>query len=379
MPTPSEPALPPSPPIEASSSRASFASCPPEDDRPYRAPREERIDSPAPRDTEGEHEDEDEQMASVRQEPTPDPEAEAESEVQGDADTQIQVRLPQTHEKGEHVEDTGADETGMLSSSATPDASAGGELDAAAAAQHSTGDPASSRPSTSDEPLYLSFPCDRDRHIPRTTSSFLRPGSKFKGTQQSDRQVYDVQVEIKDVDMAESFLCGYLRIQGLTDDHPTLTTFFEGEIIGPKHLFKTTHPSWGSTEKVDLQHWARFPAWRPLARSATRNPGTFTLKNYSEREHLFMRWKEYFLVPDHRVRSISGASFEGFYYICFNQVQGTVSGIYFHAKSEKYQQLELRHVDDRGCVPAMEFRYEYKMRPFLPVGPTFSSRKLFYD
>lgn len=48
-----------------------------------------------------------------------------------------------------------------------------------------------------------------------------------------------------------------------------------------------------------------------------------------------MRWKEYFLVPDHRVRTISGASFEGFYYICFNQVEGTVSGIYFHAKSEK--------------------------------------------
>jgi hypothetical protein len=49
-----------------------------------------------------------------------------------------------------------------------------------------------------------------------------------------------------------------------------------------------------------------------------------------------MRWKEYFLVPDHRVRTISGASFEGFYYICFNQVEGTVTGIYFHAKSEKY-------------------------------------------
>ena len=49
-----------------------------------------------------------------------------------------------------------------------------------------------------------------------------------------------------------------------------------------------------------------------------------------------MRWKEYFLVPDHRVRTITGASFEGFYYICFNQVEGTISGIYFHAKSEKY-------------------------------------------
>lgn len=81
------------------------------------------------------------------------------------------------------------------------------------------------------------------------------------------------------------------------------------------------------------------------------------------------------MVPDHRVRTISGASFEGFYYICFNQIQGTVSGIYFHAKSEKYvdiirpssnkysiltssrfQQLELKHVEDKGCFAAMEFR-----------------------
>lgn len=145
-----------------------------------------------------------------------------------------------------------------------------------------------------------------------------------------------------------------LRHSGLTDDHPTLTTFFEGEIIGPKHLFKTTHPSWGSSEKVDLQHWARFPAWRPLAKSA-KSPN-FTLKNYAQRDHVFMRWKEYFLVPDHRVRTITGASFEGFYYICFDQREGKVSGIYFHAKSEKYQQLELTHVRDGGCTGSVEFR-----------------------
>ena len=50
---------------------------------------------------------------------------------------------------------------------------------------------------------------------------------------------------------------------------------------------------------------------------------------------MFMRWKEKFLVPDHRVREISGASFEGFYYICFNQVLGTITGIYYHAKTDK--------------------------------------------
>ena len=188
---------------------------------------------------------------------------------------------------------------------------------------------------------------------PSYTSSFLRAGSKFRGTQQSDRQVYKVEVDIKHVDVNESFLCGYLRIEGwdlhkirfscvtytycfclgLTEDHPTLTTYFEGEIIGPKYTFQTKHESWGATDKTDMQHWARFPAWRPLAKQAKKPD--FHYKNSGQRENIFMRWKEYFLVPDHRVKEIHGASFEGFYYICFNQVMGTVSGVYFHAKSEK--------------------------------------------
>ncbi|KAL5002718.1 vacuolar import and degradation protein-domain-containing protein [Aspergillus recurvatus] len=200
----------------------------------------------------------------------------------------------------------------------------------------------------------LSYEFSNIRLLPNYTSSFLRPGSKFTGTQQSDRQVYNVDVEIKHVDMAESYLCGYLRIQGLTEDHPTLTTFFEGEIIGTKHTFKTRNESWGASEKTDMLHWARFPAWRPLAKQAKRSD--FTYWDFAERDHIFMRWKEHFLVPDHRVRTISGASFEGFYYICFNQVEGTVSGIYFHAKSEKYQQLDLKHVENHGCTPAIEFR-----------------------
>lgn len=141
---------------------------------------------------------------------------------------------------------------------------------------------------------------------------------------------------------------------GLTKDHPTLTTYFDGEIIGPKYTFQTRHPSWGATDKTDMQHWNRFPAWRQLGKQAKKPD--FHYKNFTQRENIFMRWKESFLVPDHRVREILGASFEGFYYICFNQISGDISGIYFHAKSEKYQQLELKHVDDRGCFPAIEFR-----------------------
>lgn len=200
----------------------------------------------------------------------------------------------------------------------------------------------------------LGYELTQTRLIPTSPSSFLRPGSRFTGTQQSVRQRYDVQVEIKYVDMRESFLCGYLKIQGLTDDHPTLTTYFEGEIIGSKYGFITQHPTWGVTDKIDLSHWAKFPAFRPFQKQA-RKTG-FVPMDLSNRENIFMRWKENFLVPDHRVRTINGASFEGFYYICFNQVRGEVNGIYFHSRSEKFQQLELKHVEDRGCFGAMEFR-----------------------
>ena len=122
-------------------------------------------------------------------------------------------------------------------------------------------------------------------------------------------------------------------VTGLTPEHATLTTFFEGEIIGPKYTFQTRHEDWGASDKEDMKHWARFPAWRPLAKQAKKPD--FHYKNSTNRENMFMRWKEKFLVPDHRVREINGASFEGFYYICFNQVLGTINGIYFHSSSSQ--------------------------------------------
>ncbi|KAK9430352.1 vacuolar import and degradation protein-domain-containing protein [Lipomyces doorenjongii] len=199
-----------------------------------------------------------------------------------------------------------------------------------------------------------SDPIHTRRAVATSSSSFLRSGSKFMGTQQSGRSTYEVHVELKHVDMAESFICGYLHIQGLTEDHPTLTTYFEGQMIGPKYSFITRRRDWGASEKTDIAHWARFPSWRPLAKQAKRPD--YCHVNFEQRDHIFMRWKECFLVPDHRVRDINGASFAGFYYICFNQLTGSISGLYFHQSSEKYQQLELSHVSDHGNYYSYEFR-----------------------
>ncbi|KAK9470052.1 vacuolar import and degradation protein-domain-containing protein [Dipodascopsis tothii] len=192
------------------------------------------------------------------------------------------------------------------------------------------------------------------RNPPYSSSTYLRSGSHFVGTQQSGRSTYEVHVELKHVDMRESFVCGYLHIQGLTEDHPTLTTYFEGQIIGPKYSFLTRRSDWGATEKTDVAHWARFPSWRPLAGEAKRPD--YCHNDFDQRDHIYMRWKECFLVPDHKIRNINGASFAGFYYICFSQLNGAISGLYYHASSEKYQQLELRHTPDKGSYYSYEFR-----------------------
>ena len=175
----------------------------------------------------------------------------------------------------------------------------------------------------------------------RCPSALFQNGSRYAGTQQSDRQIYNVEVTILTVDMEQCTMSGYLQICGLTPDHPTLTTFFTGEIIGgpdQKYSFRTKHPSWAASDKTDMTHWARFPAWRPLSQFAKADMNfnhPIDSSAWWQQEHIFMRWKEHFLVPDYKLRSIQGASFEGFYYICLNQIDGRISGIYFHSKSEK--------------------------------------------
>lgn len=96
-----------------------------------------------------------------------------------------------------------------------------------------------------------------------TRTCHLYPGSKFAGKQRSGSHSYDVVVDIKvwslvihlgnkrfegipslsplltllffslpiqHVNLAESTLCGYLHIKGLTEEYPELTTFFDAEV-----------------------------------------------------------------------------------------------------------------------------------------------------
>uniref|UniRef100_A0A182VV62 Vacuolar import and degradation protein n=1 Tax=Anopheles minimus TaxID=112268 RepID=A0A182VV62_9DIPT len=183
------------------------------------------------------------------------------------------------------------------------------------------------------------------------TKSLLYNGSKFRGSQKSKGNAYEVEVVLQHVDEANSYLCGYLKITGLTFEFPTLTTFFDGEIISRKYPFLTR--KWDADEDVDRKHFGKFAAFSEYQK--TFNSDDFDYDALAKSDYVFMRWKEHFLVPDHKITNINGASFAGFYYICFQKSQAVMEGYYYHRSSEWYQSLTLQHVSE-SCIQIYEFR-----------------------
>lgn len=182
--------------------------------------------------------------------------------------------------------------------------------------------------------------------------SLLYNGSKFEGSQRSKGNSYAVEVVLQHVDEENSYLCGYLKITGLTFEYPMLTTFFDGEIISKKYPFLTR--KWDADEDVDKKHWSKFSAFKNKYEK-TFNSDNFDYDSLAESDFVFMRWKEHFLVPDHTIKDINGASFAGFYYICFQKSKAEMEGYYYHRSSEWFQSLNLKHVPE-SCIQIYEFR-----------------------
>ncbi|XP_035471343.1 glucose-induced degradation protein 4 homolog [Scophthalmus maximus] len=194
-------------------------------------------------------------------------------------------------------------------------------------------------------------PAPISAHQPGAATSLLYSGSQFRGCQKSKGNSYDVEVALQHVTVEDSYLCGYLKIKGLTEEYPTLTTFFAGEIISQKRPFLTR--KWDADEDVDRKHWGQFQPFYKYAKSF--NSDDFDYEALDNSDYVFMRWKEQFLVPDHTIKDISGASFAGFYYICFQKSTATIEGYYYHRSSEWYQSLILNHVREHSMA-IYEFR-----------------------
>lgn len=211
---------------------------------------------------------------------------------------------------------------------------------------------------------YSSIPAPRLITEPSFTS-ILKPGAIFSGYQESGRQRYLVQVKLLNVNLNNSELSGLLTIHGLTESYPLITTFFNGEIIGPNYSFITGQDrnNWGSNLRNDIQHWSRFTPFRKLDidlfklnnNNISEQTKDTIAHKISSSGHIFMRWKEKYLYPDVEVTDIKGASFAGFYYVCLDEAMRTINGLYYHNRSDKFQQLILSFVNDDGVSSTFEY------------------------
>jgi hypothetical protein len=180
-----------------------------------------------------------------------------------------------------------------------------------------------------------------------TTNNHIHSNTNSTITNTNSEHSYNVYVQLQSVDLRQDYLCGYLTIEGLTELHPTLTTYFDGEIInGPtrRHSF-ATH-KWGADEGIDAHHWQKFAPFKAEmfkreAVSIRGMDGAFGEGRDKPSRYVFMRWKELFLVPDHRIRTVAGASYDGFYYVMYDAEEDRIEGYYYHDSSEKNQHLQL--------------------------------------
>ncbi|KAG7192557.1 uncharacterized protein KQ657_001656 [Scheffersomyces spartinae] len=246
-------------------------------------------------------------------------------------------------------------------------------------------------------------------------NAYLKPNAKYVGEQRSGRERYRIIVEFQLIDWQNLVVTGFLHITGLTEDHPEITTCFTGEIInnpffdaealrtGDHHdygsstssasayfstmnksySFLTENKSWGSYPRNDLEHWRRLTnCQHQVSDTVFKKELSNIIKGKLKQGVIYMRWKEEFLLPDSRIKSIRGASFEGFYYIALNtglggtshvhkssradfpfpdginnfvDQSGTITGLYYHKTSEKFQSLFLKYVEDYGSSGRFDF------------------------
>lgn len=163
----------------------------------------------------------------------------------------------------------------------------------------------------------------------------FKNNSKFKGTQRNAKRKYEVQVTMKIVDILEGYACGYMDTFGMIKENESITSFFEAEIIGPKHSHITA--KWEADKKIDMAHWSKLPGYNPDFVQVPTG-------NINSKDFLFMRWKESFLIPDHSQILVNG-SLAGFYYISLDMNAGNIKGYHFKKSSHNwFEEISLEYI-----------------------------------
>lgn len=185
-------------------------------------------------------------------------------------------------------------------------------------------------------------------------SSFLQVGQVLGGKQKvthvvtQKKEHWGVVVRIQGLDLASGYVCGTMEACNVPDSQSPVITFWEGEIIDNRnHSFMTW--KWEATRDVDMLHWSKFEAFKPLRVQVERSAGRCS--KLAEHPYIFMRWKEQFFV---NMPADCRLTIAGFYYICLNRQTGHIEGLYYDRSSSPYQRLDLRPVQCGRVLDAQQ-------------------------
>lgn len=169
----------------------------------------------------------------------------------------------------------------------------------------------------------------------------LENGAVYSGEQLTNSGSFKIEMKIDSVDMSQEYMYGTFKIHNLTDKYDLLSSFFESVIVGNKYKFTEDN-----LDDTDTVHWGMFPEWR----NEILNPEYII----NESDYIYMKIKELFLLPDPKVKSIPGASIDGFYYCCYYKKLDCFAGHYYFKNSTNQvsQQILLERVHVKNSQQA---------------------------
>ncbi|CAA9996259.1 unnamed protein product, partial [Nesidiocoris tenuis] len=195
----------------------------------------------------------------------------------------------------------------------------------------------------------MPVPCDvnppppANSKQPGVNPSLLYNGSRFQGHQKSKGNSYEVEVVLQPGgvrDCSEQTFYWH-RLQDLTGEAAEFLSACCSNVNKQCNLPISAFRRSGDFRNINVFQFSQNPLFNSQSKfasfcqySKTFNADCFDYDEIKSTDFVFMRWKEHFLVPDHTIRDISGASFAGFYYICFQKSRATIEGYYYHRSSE---------------------------------------------
>ncbi|KAF9763112.1 Glucose-induced degradation protein 4 like protein [Nosema granulosis] len=173
----------------------------------------------------------------------------------------------------------------------------------------------------------------------------LERGAIYSGEQLTNSGSFKIEMKIDSVDFDQEIMYGTFQIHNLTDKYELLSSFFESVMMGNKYEF--------AGDETDTVHWGMFPEWRnelkkQRERPIHNNKNKHDLASYKikESDFIYLKIKELFLLPDPNLKSIPGASIDGYYYCCYYKKLDCFAGHYYfkNATNQVSQQILLERV-----------------------------------